>query len=338
MRLALVLRASRGEIKSVTMPLSIANRAYRSARYRAAKLWGGAQKTEPVAAALKPHLLLNTMPKSGSVFLMHTLSESLRCGRIHLGNMYSLVDQISLDKMRLFFDGGYVSQNHLAPSVENLQILEHFGCRVVLHIRDPRQALVSWTHHVDRVHREKGAEALLLHAPRPSAGYFSWTFAEKLDWQIDHYWPLLIAWLTDWLALHDKGRLPILLTTYEELNRDAPGLCQRICDFCDVPRGEFRYVDLPRTIDYHFRLGDDGEWLHALSAAQIERVNATMPLELAIRFDWASPASLRGRQPSAVDDHGMIDAPRGEPRGAENYIVAGSLYSGSETCWPHAVP
>jgi hypothetical protein len=274
------------------MLLSIANPAFRNSLYHVAKriaahLLGSVGE---VRSAM-PSLLLNTMPKSGSVFLMHTLSETLGCGRLHLGSMYSLIDQISLEKMRAFAKGGWVAQDHLAPSLENLQMLQHFGCAMVLHVRDPRQAMVSWLHHLDRIHREQGEEPLLLVAPRPPSRYFAWDFSQKIDWQIDHYLPQAIDWLVRWLAVYDADDIPMLLTEYCELNRDADRLCRRICRFYGVATEGLHFVDIAKTIDNHFRLADDEEWLRVLSSAQIERVDALLPLELASRFGWPHRAA-----------------------------------------------
>ena len=287
----------------------IASRIFRSALYRATKRYRAPAISPDAEEELAiPGVLLNTLPKSGSVFLMHTLSRSLQCGRMHVGNMYSLVDQISLEKIRRFVGGGYISQDHLAPSPENVQILEHFHCRVVLHVRDPRQALVSWTHHADDVYRREGEEALLLFPERPPTAYFSWDFAQKLDWQIDHYWPVLISWLVHWLEVRDTGRLPVLLTTYDELRDDIVGLCRRICDFCGVADDRFRFVEIPKTAEYHYRLADGGEWLRVLSTTQRDRVNATLPPEIACRLGWPHPAtSITAAQP--VSRRGSIHAP-----------------------------
>jgi DNA-binding transcriptional LysR family regulator len=54
---------------------------------------------------------------------------------------------------RALVGGGYVAQSHLAPSLENLQILQHYRLKTVLHLRDPRQALLSWVHHIARRRR-----------------------------------------------------------------------------------------------------------------------------------------------------------------------------------------
>jgi hypothetical protein len=285
--------------KSHVMLLSIANPAFRNSLYHAVKravayiVGSVGEVRSPV-----PSLLLNTLPKSGSVFMMHTLSETLGCGRLHLGNMYSLIDQVSLEKMQAFSKGGWVAQDHLAPSLENLQILQHFGCAMVLHVRDPRQAMVSWLHHLDRVYREQGEEPLLLVAPRPPSGYFTWDFTNKIDWQIDHYLPQVIDWLVRWLAVHDSGEIPILLTDYGELSGDAGRLCRRICRFYGIAVDGLHFVDIPKTIANHFRLADDEEWLRVLDPAQIERVNALLPVELACRFGWLHTAA-RDEEPIA---------------------------------------
>jgi len=267
--------------------LSIANPAFRASLYHLAKRVG-AHLVGSVgeARAAVPSILLNTLPKSGSVFLLHTLSDTLGCGRWHLGNMYSLIDQISLEKMQVFAKGGWVAQDHLAPSLENLQILRHFGCAMVLHVRDPRQAMVSWLHHLDRIYRQQGEEPLLLVAPRPPAGYFTWDFTDKVDWQIDHYLPQAIDWLVRWIAVHDRGEIRVLLTDYRELNSNAGRLCRRICGFYGIAVDGLRFVDIPKTIDNHFRLADDEEWLRVLNPVQIARVNALLRPELARRFEW----------------------------------------------------
>ena len=259
----------------------IARKALRTTK----RWWGGSSGDAPLSAPRR--VLLNTLPKSGSVFLQQTLSGSLGVPSMYVGNMYSLIDQLSLDRMRHFASGSFVSQNHLAPSPENLRMLEHFGCPVVLHVRDPRQALVSWLYHLDRIRGD--AEALLLFSPHLPPNYFAWDFHRKLDWQIDNFLPHMVEWIARWVAIHDAGRLPVLLTTYDELSRDLRGLCRRICEFCAIPADAFRFVEAPKTIENHFRLGDDGEWRRVFSAEQTGRASAMLPAELAQRFGWHPP-------------------------------------------------
>ena len=82
-------------------------------------------------------ILLNTMPKSGSVYVCKSLAKILALRTMYIGNQYGLIDQIDVKDALTFSGGGFVSQNHLAPSAENLQILQHFKLKMVLHLRDP---------------------------------------------------------------------------------------------------------------------------------------------------------------------------------------------------------
>src|SRR5262245_18325616 len=93
------------------------------------------------AARAKKSILLNTMPKSGSVYTAKTLAAILGLDLRYIGHQYVLVDQINVHLARMIGGGGYVSQNHLSPSPENLQIIQHFKLKMILQLRDPRQAL-----------------------------------------------------------------------------------------------------------------------------------------------------------------------------------------------------
>lgn len=113
-------------------------------------------------------ILLNTMPKSGSVYMQKSLAKILGCATLDVGNRYALIDQIGLRDVRTLIGGGHVAQGHLAPSRENPQIVQHYKLKMILHLRDPRQALLSWVHHIDWVSGGDGAnEDLLYCMPRP---------------------------------------------------------------------------------------------------------------------------------------------------------------------------
>jgi hypothetical protein len=75
-----------------------------------------------------------------------SLATILELSHMQIGNGYALIDQIDPQDALTFSGGGFVSQNHLAPSPENLQILQYLGLKMILHLRDPRQALLSWVY------------------------------------------------------------------------------------------------------------------------------------------------------------------------------------------------
>lgn len=232
-------------------------------------------------------ILLNTMPKSGSVYIQKSLTKILGCRSVEFGNRYALIDQIGIRDAKALLGGGCVVQNHLAPSLENLQVLQHFGLKMILHLRDPRQALLSWVHHLDWVSAGNDAsEHLLYCAPRPPAAYFASPFAGKIDWQIEHYLPQLIDWVTRWVAIADSGVIPILITHQDQLRTDERGLFDSILAF---HRLEFDYAlpNLPRTLaDTHFRRADPTEWRRTLTPEQAARATALIPSSLRRRFGW----------------------------------------------------
>jgi len=117
-----------------------------------------------------------------------------------------------------FSRGDVVRQEHFDASPINLALPRP----EVLHVRDPRQATVSWTHHFNRDY---------LNAPpymdgtihQPPKDFCSWTFQSQLDWHIERHLPLLVAWLRQWMAVEPTSPLKILWTQHEELVSDERG-------------------------------------------------------------------------------------------------------------------
>jgi hypothetical protein len=235
-------------------------------------------------------ILLNTMPKSGSIYVARSLQKILGLDFMYLGNGYNLIDQIALQAARKFCDGGYVSQNHFAASTENLQILEHFKLKMVLHLRDPRQALLSWVHHLDRITDcNDESEFLLYFTPRTPPGYFGLSLSRKLDWQIENCLPDLIAWTKRWLEIADRGTIPILITHQNDLRFNEKAFFDSILAFYQVSR-DYVPPNLPKTDETHFRRADPAEWRRTFSPEQAAQAASKIPDELRTRFSWDGPA------------------------------------------------
>jgi hypothetical protein len=232
-------------------------------------------------------ILLNTMPKSGSVYIQKSLAKILNCQTLDVGNSYAFIDQIDIRDVKKLVDGGYVAQNHLAPSPENLQVLQHFNLKVVLHLRDPRQSLLSWVHHLDWISGGNSvSEALLFCTPRPPTDYFESSLSSKINWQIKNYLPQLITWVTRWVGIADLRIIPILITHQEELRTNERALFDSILRFHNLT---FEYVlpELPRTVEAtHYRLADPTEWKRTFTPDQKAQASSLIPLSLQQRFSW----------------------------------------------------
>lgn len=241
---------------------------------------------ESLRQAPLPGILINTMPKSGSVYIHKHLGQALGMPFSNLGNGYTLADQVHYWNAKSFAAGSSIAQNHFEPSDINVQILDRVIGRWVLHIRDPRQALLSWVHHLDLLKAEGRDDALLWVVPAAPSGYFERSLADKIDWNIAHYFSALVAWLLGWLKVYDRGRFNILLTSYDELITDERRLFDRILDFHGIPRQRFQFTPLPKDRDVHFRKGDPEEWRSVFSGPQIDACNAHLPDGLLDRFGW----------------------------------------------------
>jgi hypothetical protein len=245
----------------------------------------------PVPPKCGESLLLNTMPKSGSVYVQKSLSKILDFGTAYLGNRYGLIDQMNIQDTRTFSCGGFVSQNHLAPSPENLQVLRHFKLKMVLHMRDPRQALLSWVHHLQFVAGgDDTSEELLYVTPRPPIGYFKLSLSRQIDWQIDNYMPQLVLWAERWVEIADRNTIPILITHQNDLRTAEKAFFNKILAFYDVDL-DYALPNLARTMnETHFRLADPMEWSRTVTPDQAIRAASMIPESLSVRCGWDNPA------------------------------------------------
>jgi hypothetical protein len=232
-------------------------------------------------------ILLNTMPKSGSVYVEKSLSKLLGLRTMYLGNRYGLVDQIDIRDAHTFSRGGFVSQNHLAPSPENLQVLRHFKLRMVLHLRDPRQALLSWVHYLHYVSgSDDTSEELLYVTPRPPFGYFKFSLSRQIDWQIENYMPQLVLWAERWVEIADRGTIPILITHQNDLRIREKAFFDAILIFYQLNL-DYVLPKLSKTMEEtHFRLADPMEWRRTFTPDQAVRATSLIPESLSERFGW----------------------------------------------------
>jgi hypothetical protein len=236
-----------------------------------------------------PPILINTMPKSASIYLTKTVAASL-------GVEYSLVSLVHgffptyfmmPAALESFSRGDVVRQEHFDPSPINLAICARYIDRIILHVRDPRQATLSWTHHLNRDY---------LNAPpymhgtihQPPTDFGSWSFQSQLDWHIDRHLPSLVAWLRQWVAVEATSPLKILWTRYEELVNDERGFLDRILAFYGI-RGDGIDLRSPnKTIECHYRCGRSDEWKEVLTAEQKARSQAIIGRDILDHFGWST--------------------------------------------------
>lgn len=257
---------------------------------------GGREGARPIVETF-PGILIATLPKTGTVFLQNSLCRGL--GRPQLdvpsGGLfpYANIPHEAINRLK---QQGAIFVMHCAPNRWNIVEIKERLDRVVIHLRDPRQALISWTYYVvDLITKLDPVQGKHFGIPDD---YLNWDFPKQLDWQIENYYPYQIEWIQGWVNAAEEvsQKTKILFTTQEELATDQNAFFNRILDFYEIPRAAFTYPSIPRQQDMNFRAGQVSEWKEKMSRPQIESVTRAIPTPLFERFGWPGSEALNARR------------------------------------------
>ncbi|MEM7576795.1 MAG: hypothetical protein AAF328_04895 [Planctomycetota bacterium] len=278
--------SSRARVKQLQQELDRKTQALETARTQKRML------ATQLAAMYHPPIFLNTLPKSGSVFIVTTLKRGLGTRFQKLGRGTFPVDQIDGERLDAFRQRHAVSQEHVDASAYNLTLLGRQLGRLAVHLRDPRAAAYSWMHHLTGLMRDRPEfekqHALLY----PGDGYHERTEAERMAWIVAHHFPACIAWMSDWIGVADgvsstpgADTLKVHLTTYERFVDDADGYFADLLEFFDVAPTRFQRIGVEKTKAMNFRKGKAGEWRNC-GDALVEQMTAQIPEGWFERFGW----------------------------------------------------
>lgn len=224
-----------------------------------------------------PSILLASQGKSGSA----TVSAIFNAGFDLPAVMYALGNDCVVDAWAKDYSrGGACHTTHLAPTPSNIRSLRHAGIgKVIVHMRDPRQALLSAIHHIETypdqvvlLRRAADGEVSVTDRARNMIGFFENT----------------ICWIAGWIKAAEH--INILFSTFEELVRDQGRLVERYIDFFGREHAsKFNYKKaLMRDPgkDYHFRKGETDEWRTVFTHEFADELSARIPQYLKEKFEW----------------------------------------------------
>ena len=221
-------------------------------------------------------IILNTMPKSASVYLFESLSRGLNRETRRIttrppGNWpYDDIDEVKLAEL-VNIDG--VTQQHFDAHPRNLEILQRLCPKLIVHVRDPRQSMVSWIHH-----------CCSNHLSTVTARYRSLPFTQQVEYELDTFLRDAVQWLKRWLEVRD---LNIHFATYEQFHADHQAYFRNVLDFYDIPLEDFDFTPQERSEASHFRKGEVDEWRRVLTDEQQQGANDMLSSELCERFGWS---------------------------------------------------
>jgi hypothetical protein len=243
-----------------------------------------ARRREAAARGV-PSMLLSTLPKSASESIWNKLAEGLGMAQCHFS--LGLFPDCTLVRSRVqaVAAGGVIVKEHLAPTPHNLEILAGAGLgRVVVHLRDPRQATLSWVHFA-RDDINKRLMAPLWRKIVPPAQVLKQDLAAQIDWSLDSYLPHLTDFLEAWSAVEQAAAGPeVLFMTFEAFLEQPAAYTERVLAFHGIPSSAFRQEAEAEVV--HLRKGQSAEWRDVFTAEQRERAWSLIPPALAERFGW----------------------------------------------------
>lgn len=229
----------------------------------------------------RPSVIVATLPRSGTHYIRGAIVNTLRYdrGRSLASGTFpkaTTVPHMLTDaaKGRLCYVG------HLTGSSDNMTAFKNAGInRIVLHVRDPRASLYSWSHFVrerTRLIKRYGVDV---------DEFLALTEVDQIDRHIDVFLPKCTTWLDGWTrALEMKDRPRILVTSHDQLAANAIDFLKAILSFYGLTAR--RYCLPGKTPDNYFRSGDPTEWRREMNPCQIVRMNAIIPDHLFERFGW----------------------------------------------------
>ena len=233
-----------------------------------------------------PGILVNALPKSASESIWNRLAEGLGIAQGHI-SLGLFPDCMTIpSRARELARGGMSAKEHLAATPYNLGALSAAGIdRVLVHVRDPRQAMLSWAYFLrDDVSRRLLAP--LWRKTTPRAAFMGRPLGEQLDWHIDHYLPLAIDWIAGWREAKraGSGGIAVTIATFEEFKADPDAYFARALDFFAINHNAFTHDAGAEAV--HLRKGSVDEWREVLGEEQRGRAWRKIPRELAEAFGW----------------------------------------------------
>lgn len=265
-----------------------------------------------------PSVFFVSLPKSGTVFTWYSLQDmtGLKMPDFHLlkgwfdynrGRDFSCPDlyacgdyntQLLIPEGMKHFLRGYIFGAHMQASYHNMRILKESGIeKITVLLRDPRDAFVSWVHHLHKLGLPaRNYHSKIYHIPRT---YYDGSLEDQFRYQIRTFLPTTINWVEGWLdyyASNDR-EIDVLFVYYDELKREPLRYIRRIAEFHGLENVDYSKIVVPEPGKMHFRKGEHGQWRNDIAPADQQLVD-----------DLLQDRVLRGMEAAAASHPGLAAA------------------------------
>lgn len=245
---------------------------------------------EMVETVRIPPMLITTMPKSDTYYISKLFTQGLFIESRIVSHQYFPYDVIRQPELRVLARGNMVTQDHFGASKIHLVHIAKHVDRMVVHVRDPRQAMLSYVHFLatPQFRRTEEETRLFIYPPMPD-DFYQVDLEARIDWAIENWLPLLVEWSEEWVAAAETVDRPFIkFTRYEDLVADPDRFVSEVLEFFRIPAKRYAPPRIERDEEIHFRRGEATEWMTTFTPKQAAAATAKIPSALATRFEWAT--------------------------------------------------
>ena len=176
-------------------------------------------------------------------------------------------ERLILSGLRKLAPNGHVLASHCAATHHNVSVLRDAGFqKATVLIRDPRDATVSWTHHLHALGPGMSRFNSLIQAL--PFDYFAWNHEMQLAFQIRTFLPNAVNWIESWVeaAAGPDVSVEIQFVQFDQLRSDPHAMFEAIFKFHGIRNYDLSKIAPPQPGARHFRKGERGTWSDEFSA------------------------------------------------------------------------
>jgi|GEM_PF-2379362 len=238
-----------------------------------------------------PAVIFAAVPKSGSEYILEVVADALDVPVMFPTLNTFPVDRFVVPILDDVKKGGAIVRLHADASAINLGALSDAGFqRIIVHVRDPRQIMLSWVHQQIRMEGVEYDNSRHYFDPPIPENFRALSFEQQIDWATQNYLPSIINWIIGWLdAARDPATgIQIEFTEFREMSEDPHHYFERFLLFYGFDPGALidRILGYERESNRNFRLGLKNEWRDVLSTSQYAEVQNRMDDRLFEKFGW----------------------------------------------------
>ena len=249
------------------------------------------QQAKAMEQRVQP-MLISALPKSASAFVSSVLGKVLRAPICRASSGIFPNMAIVPNWLAQMLCGGAVTHDHFAATEHNLTCLRAAGVeRLYVHLRDPRQAVLSYIHmEVSRIAVEVNEQR----ARDEEGAYLAKPLCEQIDLALDTTFVEMVGWIDGWVGARDSldSGFDIFIGSFEDMSAGKPEYFERLLawfgDHSRVPLSTAAVIELiertPQALN--FRKGEIEEWRTGFSPEQCRRAWRAIDRRWASNFGW----------------------------------------------------